>query len=331
MQFDQIKRREFITLLGGAAVAWPLAVRAQQTAMPVIGFLDVASAAERADYMRGFVRGLAETGYIEGQNVAIEYRWAEGRYDRLAELVADLVRRQVSVIAIPGTTAAALAAKAATATIPIVFGTGDDPVKLGLVASLNHPGGNATGISFFSNELVSKRLELLRELVPTAKRVAVLVNPTDKTNNEPVLRDLEMAAIGLQILPFEAASGREIDAAFERLMSEKAEALFLAPTALFSARRVQVAILAARNAVPATFSSRNFVEVGGLMSYGTNLPESYRQVALYVGRILKGAKPVDLPVLQPAKFELSINLNTARALRIQVPPTLLAIADEVIE
>ena len=325
-----MKRREFITLVGGAA-AWPLAARAQQTAMPVIGFLDVASAAERADYMRGFVRGLAETGYIEGQNVAIEYRWAEGRYDRLAELVADLVRRQVSVIAIPGTTAAALAAKAATATIPIVFGTGDDPVKLGLVASLNHPGGNATGISFFSNELVSKRLELLRELVPTAKRVAVLVNPTDKTNNEPVLRDLEMAAIGLQILPFEAASGREIDAAFERLMSEKAEALFLAPTALFSARRVQVAILAARNAVPATFSSRNFVEVGGLMSYGTNLPESYRQVALYVGRILKGAKPVDLPVLQPAKFELSINLNTARALRIQVPPTLLAIADEVIE
>ena len=299
--------------------------------MPVIGFLDVASAAERADYMRGFVRGLAETGYIEGQNVAIEYRWAEGRYDRLPQLVADLVRSQVSVIAIPGTTAAALAAKAATATIPIVFGTGDDPVKLGLVASLNHPGGNATGVSMFGSELVAKRLQLLRDLAPAAKRVAVLVNPTDKTNNEPVLRDLETAAIGLQIFPFEAPTGREIDAAFERLVSAKAEALFLAPTALFSARRVQVAILAARYQLPATFSSRNFVEAGGLMSYGTNQPGSYRQVALYVGRILKGAKPAELPVLQPANFELSINLNTARALRIQVPPTLLAIADEVIE
>ena len=326
-----MKRREFITLLGGSAAAWPLRARAQQSAMPVIGFLDVASAAERADYMRGFVRGLAETGYIEGQNVAIEYRWAEGRYDRLPQLVADLVRSQVSVIAIPGTTAAALAAKAATATIPIVFGTGDDPVKLGLVASLNHPGGNATGVSMFGSELVAKRLQLLRDLAPAAKRVAVLVNPTDKTNNEPVLRDLETAAIGLQILPFEAPTGREIDAAFERLVSAKAEALFLAPTALFSARRVQVAILAARYQLPATFSSRNFVEAGGLMSYGTNQPGSYRQVALYVGRILKGAKPAELPVLQPANFELSINLNTARALRIQVPPTLLAIADEVIE
>jgi putative ABC transport system substrate-binding protein len=325
-----VTRRDFITLLGGTA-AWPLAARAQQPAMPIIGFLDVASAAERADYMRGFVRGLAETGYIEGQNVAIEYRWAEGRYDRLPQLVGDLVRRQVSVIAIPGTTAAALAAKAATATIPIVFGTGDDPVRLGLVASLSHPGGNATGVSFFGNELVAKRLELLHELAPAAKRVAVLVNPTDKTNNEPVLRDLETAAIGLQILPFEAATGREIDAAFERVVSEKAEALFLAPTALFSARRVHVAILAARYGLPATFSSRNFVEAGGLMSYGTNLPDSYRQVALYVGRILRGANPAELPVLQPAKFELSINLNTARALRIQVPPTLLAIADELIE
>ena len=326
-----MKRREFITLLSGSAAAWPLTARAQQSAMPVIGFLDVASAAERADYMRGFVRGLAETGYIEGQNVAIEYRWAEGRYDRLPQLVADLVRSQVSVIAIPGTTAAALAAKAATATIPIVFGTGDDPVKLGLVASLNHPGGNATGVSMFGSELVVQRLKLLRDLAPAAKRVAVLVNPTDKTNNEPVLRDLETAAIGLQILPFEAPTGREIDAAFERLVSAKAEALFLAPTALFSARRVQVAILAARYQLPATFSSRNFVEAGGLMSYGTNQPGSYRQVALYVGRILKGAKPAELPVLQPANFELSINLNTARALRIQVPPTLLAIADEVIE
>jgi putative ABC transport system substrate-binding protein len=326
-----MKRREFITLLSGSAAAWPLRARAQQSAMPVIGFLDVASAAERADYMRGFVRGLAETGYIEGQNVAIEYRWAEGRYDRLPQLVADLVRSQVSVVAIPGTTAAALAAKAATATIPIVFGTGDDPVKLGLVASLNHPGGNATGVSMFGSELVAKRLQLLRDLAPAAKRVAVLVNPTDKTNNEPVLRDLETAAIGLQILPFEAPTGREIDAAFERLVSAKAEALFLAPTALFSARRVQVAILAARYQLPATFSSRNFVEAGGLMSYGTNQPGSYRQVALYVGRILKGAKPAELPVLQPANFELSINLNTARALRIQVPPTLLAIADEVIE
>jgi putative tryptophan/tyrosine transport system substrate-binding protein len=324
-----MRRRQFITLLGAAA-AWPIGVRAQQP-MPVIGFLDVASAAERADYMSGFVRGLAETGYIEGQNVAIEYRWAEGRYDRLPQLVADLVRRQVNVIAIPGVTAGAIEAKAATSTIPIVFGVGDDPVKLGLVASLNHPGGNATGVSFFGTELVAKRLQLLRELVPAAKRVAALVNPTDKTNNEPVLRDLETVATGLQILSFEATTGREIDAAFERIVSEKAEALFLAPTALFSARRVQVAILAARYSLPATFASRNFVEAGGLMSYGTNQSASYGQVAQYVGRILKGAKPADLPVLQPAKFELLINLNTARALRIDVPATLLAIADEVIE
>jgi putative ABC transport system substrate-binding protein len=330
MHFDLLKRREFITLVGAAA-AWPLAARAQQPAMPVIGFLDIATAAERGDYMAGFRRGLVEAGYIEGQNVAIEYRWAEGRFDRLPQLVADLVRRQVSVIATPGTTAAAIAAEAATATIPIVFGVSDDPVKLGLVASLNHPGGNATGVSFFGTELVAKRLQLLRELVPGAKRVAVLVNPADKTNNEPVLRDLETAGVGLQILPFEAASGREIDAAFEHLVSEKAEVLFLAPTALFSARRVQVAILAARYALPATFSSRIFVEAGGLMSYGANLPDSFRQVALYVARILKGAKPVDLPVMQSTKFELLINLNTARALRIEVPPTLLSIADEVIE
>ena len=325
-----LRRRQFITLLGGAAAAWPLAARAQQAGVPVIGFLDAASAADRTDVIRAFQEGLAEAGYIEGQNVTIEYRWAEGRYDRLPELAADLVRRRVSVIATPGTTAAALAAKAATTTIPIVFGVSDDPVKLGLVASLNRPGGNATGVNFFTIELTAKRMQLLRELVPAAKRLALLNNPTDAVN-ESLLRDVKAAAIGQQILVFEAATGREIDAAFESLVREKVDALFVAGGAFLSARRVQLAVLAARYAVPAAYSQRAFVAAGGLMSYGTNFSDTFRQVGLYAARILNGTKPMDLPVMQATKFELVINLNTARALRFEVPPTLLARADEVIE
>jgi putative ABC transport system substrate-binding protein len=278
-----------------------------------------------------FREALAEAGYIEGQNVAIEYRWAEGRFDRLPELATDLVRRRVSVIVTPATTAAALAAKAATATIPIVFGVGGDPVQLGLVASLNRPGGNATGLNFFTIELMAKRMQQLRELVPAAKRVAELINPTDRSF-EMTLRDVEAAAIGQQVVAIEAATGREIDAAFESLEREKvADALFVSGGAFFAARRAQLAILAARYALPATYSQRLFVEVGGLMSYGTSFADNWRQVGLYTGRVLKGAKPADLPVSQSTKFELVINLNTARALRLEVPPTLLARADEVIE
>ena len=325
-----MKRREFITLLGGGMAAWPLAARAQQAAMPVIGFLDAASAPERTEFMAAFRQGLAEGGYVEGQNVAIEYRWAEGQYDRLPELAADLVRRRVSVIAAPATTFAAVAAKAATTTIPIVFGVGGDPVKLGLVTSLNRLGGNATGINFFTNELTAKRMQLLREIVPAAKRIALLLNPTDPIN-EPLLREVEAAAVGQQILPFEAATGREIDTAFESLAREKVDALFVSGGAFFAARRVQFAVLAARYAVPATYSQRAFVEAGGLISYGTPLADTCRQVGLYAARILKGAKPADLPIIQATKFELVINLNTARALRFDVPPSLLALADEVIE
>ena len=326
-----IRRREFITLLGGAAASWPLTARAQQPpAMPVIGFLDAASARERADFMAAFQQGLAEAGYAEGQNVAVEYRWAEGQFDRLPELAADLVRRRVSVIATPGTTAAALAAKVATTTIPIVFGVGIDPVKLGLVKSLNRPGGNATGVNFVIRELTAKRVQLLRELVPAAKRMALLTNPTDPIN-EWTFRDVEAAAPGLQVFAFEAATGREVDAAFESVARQKVDALFVAGGAFYSARRVQLAVLAASYRVPAIYSQRAFVEAGGLMSYGPNFAHVWRQVGLYAARILRGTKPADLPVEQPTKFELVINLNTARALRFEVPPTLLARADEVIE
>jgi putative ABC transport system substrate-binding protein len=324
-----MNRRDLITLLGGAA-AWPVAARAQQPAVPVIGLLDAASAPERTEELAAFRHSLADFGYVEGQNVVIEYRWAEGQYERLPDLAADLIRRRVSVIATPGTTAAALAAKAATMTIPIVFGVGGDPVKLGLVASLNRPGGNATGVNFRTNELTAKRLQLLLELVPAAKRIALLLNPTDPIN-ESSLRDVETAAIGQQVLAFEAATGREIDTAFESLAREKVDALFVTGGAFFGARRVQFAVLAARYAVPATYSQRVFPEAGGLMSYGTLIADTFRQVGLYAAHILKGAKPADLPVMQPTKFELVINLNTARALRLNVPPSLLAIADDVIE
>jgi putative ABC transport system substrate-binding protein len=328
---DRLGRRDFITLVTGAAAAWPLAARAQQTKLPVVGFLDAGSAAERTPQVAAFRKGLAETGYHEGQNVVLEFRWAEGQYGRFAELAADLVRRGVSVIAVPGSGAGALAAKAATTMIPIVFGTASDPVKEGLVASLNRPGGNATGVNFFSVELVAKRMQLLRELVPAAQRIALLVNPTDQENYQSNLRDVQAAASGQQILALEVATGRDIDAAFASMAREKPDALFVAPGTFFNTRRVQLAILAARYAVPAAYSVRAYPEVGGLMSYGTDILDAFRQVGVYAGRILKGAKPADLPVVQSTKFELVINLNTARALGLDVPANLLALADEVIE
>ena len=324
-----MKRRVFIAGLGGAA-AWPMVARAQQTAMPVIGFLDAGSAAERTQQIAAFRKGLGEVGYQEGTNVALEFRWAEGHYGRFGELAVDLVRRGVSVIVTPGSGAAALAAKAATATIPIVFGAADDPVQEGLVASLSRPSGNVTGVNFFTVEVVAKRMQLLRELVPAAKRIAVLVNPTDPEGYQ-TLRDLRAAAGGGQILPREVANGREIDAAFAEIAREKADALFVGPGTFFNTRRVQLVVLAARYMVPATYPVRAYAEAGGLMSYGADILDAFRQVGTYAARILTGAKPADLPVVQLTKFELVINLNTARALDLTVPPQLLARADEVIE
>jgi putative ABC transport system substrate-binding protein len=326
-----MKRRNFISLVGSAAVAWPLAARAQQAAaLPVIGFLDAGSAAERSAQVAAFRKGLAEGGYQEGQNVALEFRWAEGQYGRFGELAADLVRRRVSVIATPASATAALAAKAATTTIPIVFGTGGDPVQEGLVSSLSRPGGNATGVNFFTVELTAKRMQLLRELVPAAKRIAVLVNPTDPEGYQAV-RDLEAAAGAQKVLVREVATGRDIDAAFASMAREKADALFVAPGTFFNTRRVQLAILAARHELPAIYPTRAYSEVGGLITYGPDVLDAFRQVGAYAARILKGTKPADLPVMQSTKFELVINLNTARALGLEVPPTLLATADEVIE
>jgi len=283
--------------------------------------------------MAPFRQGLSDLGYVDGQNVTIEYRWADGQYDKLPELAADLVRRQVSVIAVPSNTPASLAAKAATATIPIVFSVGDDPVRLGLVASLNRPGGNATGMNFFIGELAAKRLGLLHELIPAASRIAVLANPTDAIRTATNVRDLEAAAraFGLQIHIFKASTNAEIDAAFSAIIREGADGLFVLPDSFFATRRVQLTILAARHIVPATYGQRDYAEAGGLMSYGTNLAESRRQVGVYTGRVLKGEKPADLPVLQPTKFEFVINLQTAKTLGITVPPMLLARADEVIE
>jgi putative ABC transport system substrate-binding protein len=325
-----MERREFITLLGGAAASWPQAVQAQQAAVPVIGFLGLAQL--DAVRMAAFRDGLRETGHIDDHDIAIEYRWAEGRYERFPALAADLVRRQVSVIVTPGVTAAALAAKAATATIPIVFGIGEDPVRLGLVASLGQPGGNATGVNFFTTELVAKRLGLLRELMPRVERIAVLVNPTNPTA-ETVVRDVDAAAhaIGQQIHILNASTSREIDAVFTNFAGHQAGALLMAPDPFFNSRRVQLATLAARHAVPAIYVAREYAEAGGLMSYGTNLAEMFRQVGSYAGRILKGSKPSDLPVLQSVRFEFVINLQTAKALGLSIPPTLLARADEVIE
>jgi putative ABC transport system substrate-binding protein len=328
---DRVRRREFVALLGGAAAAWPLAASAQQAAMPVVGFLRPASAHAAGDQLRAFHQGLKEAGFVDGENVAIEYRWADNRTDQLPALAAELVRRQVAVIATVGTSA--FAAKAATTTIPIVFVGGEDPIKLGLVASLARPGGNLTGINWFGGELAAKRLELLRQLVPAATRVAVLVNPAFATLTEITLRDVGAAApaMGLQIQVLNADTSREIDAAFEIIEREQPDALFVGPGPFFNSRRVQMAQLAARYAVPAIHTTRLEAEAGGLMSYGPSLTDAYRQVGAYTGRILKGAKPADLPVVQSSKFELVINAQTARMLRLTVPATLLAIADEVIE
>src|SRR6516162_7409783 len=325
-----IGRRKFLaTLLGGAA-AWPLAARAQQPAMPVVGVLD--SNPSDFVYLAPFRQGLGEAGYVEGKNVAIEYRSAEGRYDRLPELAAGLVRHQVNVIAVPASTPASLAAKAATRTIPIIFAVGDDPVKLGLVASLARPGGNATGINFFIAELAAKRLGLLHELVHGTARVGVLFNPTDAIRTESIVRDVEAAAhaMGLQIQVLNASTSREIEAAFATLVRDQAEALYVAADGFFTGRRVQFATLATRYSIPMAHSARETVEAGGLMSYGTDVLDMYRQVGVYAGQVLKGAKPADLPVLQSTKFEFVINLQTARALGIEVLNSLQLLSDEVI-
>jgi putative ABC transport system substrate-binding protein len=325
-----MKRREFFTLLGGAAVMWPLAVRAQQRTVPVIGFLGGVSPTET---VRGFSQGLKEAGYAEGENVAVEYRWAQNQLDRLPTLAADLVRKRVAVIVATGGTAPAIAAKAATTTIPIVFTAPDDPVELGLVASLSRPGGNLTGIYFLVGELVPKRLELLRELVPAMTRVAVLVNPANPARAESQVKEVESAGrqMGLRIQILNAGSGRDINVAFATLARERPDALLVNPDPLYVVRRVQLATLAAHHAIPTSFSNRDPVEAGGLMSYGTNIADAYRQAGVYAGRILKGAKPADLPVVQSSKFELVINAQIALMLGLTVPPTLLATADEVIE
>jgi ABC-type uncharacterized transport system substrate-binding protein len=323
-------RREFITLLGGAAAAWPLAGRAQQ-AMPVIGFLSPTSADTNAEYLRAFRQALKATGYIEGRNVATEYRWAENQMDRLPTLAADLVRLRVAMIA-AAAQPAAFAAKAATTTIPVVFVLSDDPVRLGLVTSLARPGGNLTGVNFLNVEMTAKRLELLRAMVPGAVRVAVLVNPTNP-NAETIVRDVEAAAraMGLQIQVHKAGTIGEIDAAFATFGREQPDALFVGTDPFFRARRAQLALLAAHHGTPATYAFRDYAEAGGLMSYGASLNDAFRQVGEYSGRILNGANPTDLPVVQSSKFELIINLKTAKTLGLQIPDKLLTIADEVIE
>ena len=327
-----MKRREFIAVLGGAA-AWPVVARGQQSGMPVIGFLGSASPDWYADRLRAFRQGLKDTGYVERENVTIEYRWADGQNDRLATLAAELVRRQVAVIATGGGSTVALVAKRATTTIPIVFNVNEDPVSLGLVTTLTRPIGNLTGINNFNAELTAKRLGLLRELVPAAKRIAVLVNPANAAIAETTIREVDSAAraLGMQVQVLDASTSREITAAFANFVNEGPAALFVGPDPLFSSRRVQLAQLATYHRVPATFATREIVEVGGLMSYGTNFLDSFRQAGVYTGQILGGAKPADLPVIQSSKFELVINAQTATMLGLVVPATLLAAADEVIE
>ena len=326
-----IRRREFIALLGGAGVAWPLAARAQQPALPLVGVVGGGSADGLA--LAGFRKGLNEIGYVEGQNVTVEYYWLGGKYDRLPSVMTDLVRRRVGVIATPGSNPAALAAKAATTTIPIVFGVGADPVKLDLVTSLARPGGNATGINVFVADMSAKRLGLLHDLVPKATRIAVLVNPDNTSTAEATLREIPEAAraIGLQIQVLNASTSREIEASFVTMVRDRADALFVAADAFLNSRRVQFATLATRLGVPSAYSNRAVVEAGGLMSYGTDTLDMFRQVGVYTGQILRGAKPADLPVLQSTKFEFVINLQTARALGLEVPNALELLADEVIE
>jgi putative ABC transport system substrate-binding protein len=328
-----MRRRVFIGVVGGVAVTWPLLLHAQQSVLPVIGFLDSRSPDALTERLRGFRLGLKDTGYFEGENVTIEYRWAENQFDRLPALATDLVPRQVAVIATSGGTAAAFAAKAATTTIPVVFTSAEDPVRQGLVASLARPGGNLTGINFFNVELAAKQLELLRELVPAATRIGVLVNPASALNTESTLRDVESAAraMKLQIQVLNARTSREIDAVFATFVRERPDALFVNTDPFLNVRRVQLALLAGRLGIPAIYSGREYAEAGGLISYGSNITDAYRQMGVYVGRILKGAKPMDMPVAQASKFELVINAQTARMLGISIPPSLLARADEVIE
>ena len=327
-----MRRRAFITLLGGAAAAWPLAAGAQQPAMPVIGFLNPGSPEHLVEPMAAFRKGLSETGYVEGHNLTIEFRWAHNDTGRLPELAADLVRRQVAVIATPRYGAAALAAKAATTTIPIVFSTGGDPVQIGLVVSLNRPGGNVTGISYMNAELAPKRLGLLHELVPRAKRFGALLNVDDPVNRVP-LPDLQArgADIGLAIEPFYLRSDRDIDLAFASLQERRTEALLVFPSTLLFNRRVQVLTLAARHLAPIIYPAREWAMAGGLMSYGSSFTEQWLQAGIYTGRVLKGEKPAELPILRATKFEFIINLQTAKALGLDIPPQLLGLADEVIE
>jgi len=327
-----MRRREFITLLSGAAAAWPLAARAQQGTMPLIGFLDTRTPDVVVSRVNAFRQGLKEAGYVEGESVAIAYRWAENKYERLPELVTDLVRRQVAVI-VAGGVPAIFAVKAATTTVPALFILAEDPVGLGLVASLAHPGGNLTGINFLSAEVTTKRLEFLRQLVPHAARIALLVNPSDATRTEVTLRDAEAAArtLNLQIEAFNASTVDEIDAAFEKSAHEKFDALFVEATPFLAVRFVQMAQLAMFYRLPVAHYERGFTEAGGLMSYGADISEAYRQAGVYSGRILKGEKPSDLPVVQSSKFEFAINTRAARLLGLTVPTQLLATADEVIE
>jgi putative ABC transport system substrate-binding protein len=326
-----MRRRKFITLVGGAAAAWPLGARAQQPAMPVIGFLNNGLPDALEPRVRAFRQGLNETGYVEDRNVVIEFRWAEGHYDRLSAMAAELVRRQVAVIAASPINAA-IAAKSATSKIPIVFSGGVDPVKFGLVTGLAHPGGNATGVTFFSNAVGQKRLGLLHELVPNGAVIGLLVNPNN-TTAEAATNELQVAAqeLGHKLVVAKASTGSEIDSAFATLMQPRIGGLIIYSDGFFTSRRVQLATLAARHAIPAIYPNRDFAVAGGLMSYASDPNEAYHQMGIYTGRVLKGAKPADLPVMQPTKLELVINLNTAKAIGLTIPPRLLAIADEVIE
>jgi ABC-type uncharacterized transport system substrate-binding protein len=329
-----MRRREFITLIGGAAAAWPLAARAQQTTAPVIAVISGGTRANTPPrHVSAFNAALADNGYIDGQNILVDYQFLDGHFDKLPALLTELVRRRVAVIATPASVAAALAAKAATGTIPIVFAVNDDPVRLGLVTSLARPGGNLTGMNFFGQETASKRLGFLHELVPGARRVAVLINPSNSAAGETTLREVQDAAavIGLSVSILKASNAQEIESAFVTVVREGIEAIFVVSDTYFTSRRVQFATLANRHGIAMSAFLREFVEAGGLMSYGTDLAEGWRQVGSYTGQILKGAKPADLPVVQSTRFEFVINLQTARALGLTVPPTLLAIADEVIE